>query len=177
MGRHKVLNKVGELLVSFIDENGINHELISISYQQTCARRKIDASLLFVPPENTWNSCARPKIRKMVMGKHDTPFDKVIGELAAFYNERGKCMIAVKMKLGDGRLETWLNPQILEKLGEIKAARDRVSAIANNGGTGLNFFSKTLRMLEADAIVDFGERPERLQIEFDNFSKPFPLTW
>jgi hypothetical protein len=174
--RHKVVS-CGEILASYVDDDQVCHEVLPLALQKTQYKQRVDVALCLEVP-SSWNrSIVRrgPKIRKVVIGTSDVPVSRVADELSRFHNQK---VVAVKMQLDrPKRQESWLNPEIVEKLVEIKATRNQLTILRNNGGKGVNFFSKTLRMLEADVTVDFGENAERLQIELDNFSRRFSLTW
>jgi hypothetical protein len=179
--RHKVNDSSGVVLISFVGSREICHEQIAVSFQATCAKMKIEAQLLFRPEQcGRWDRYRRkngPAIRKLVLGRPDVAFDKVIAELARFYGAYGKQLVACRMELNEPkRLEVWLNPVLVEKFGEIERARSQLNAARNNGGKAINFYSKFLRLLEADVVVGWHESSERLAVELQNFSRPFELS-
>jgi hypothetical protein len=164
---------LGFVLESYVDRN-VCHESVCVCIQDARARKPTDVALCLQAP-SPWNRAGvkrGQKIRKLVLGKPDTPISRLAEELLKFHGGSGRRLIALKLQLPN-RSESWLNPALVEKFAEIKRARRKLNAARNNGGKAINFYSKTLRLLEADVIVGFGETSERLAVELHNFRRRF----
>jgi hypothetical protein len=179
MRRHKVRDSVGAVLISYVDNKGICHASFAISLQKTIQKRTHDISVIQEEVNDSlssswarsWARKKIPNIRKIAIDASDIKVDLMAKTLGQHYK-----LIALKMQIC-GRQSTWLNPELLQKIDEIKATRIRLDGIRNNGGKGMHFFEKTLRMQEAEVTFNFGENSQRLELELNNFSKPISLTW
>jgi hypothetical protein len=177
---HKVADPDGVLLVSYVDaEDGVCHARTCLSVQKyvrknlkvedvVCRARATDSL------RGSMTAKSAPRIHKIVVAA-DIDISQVTRELERFYN--GRKLIAVCMQIRGQKRQVWLNPTVLQKIDEIKAAQARVNDVKSNGGQGLHFFEKLLKLQEVDLTVEMRETPGRLQVELDNFRKPFPLAW
>lgn len=178
VGRTKINNASGLLQISFLNErHEICHEISIVSLQE---RQKADVVLCLQRQDSSAYSWARvtknngKEIRKIILGRRDVPVFKVVKEVSKFYDGGKKHLVAARLQLPN-HSEAWLNPVLVEKLGEIERAKEKLNAVKNSGGIGVNFHAKTVKLLEAELTVDFGERPERLTLELQNFKSAFEL--
>ena len=159
--RHKVV-ACGAILASYVENGQICHELTSLSIQRTVRKHNVSVSLCVptVPesPRNSWAARKALRIKKVILGKHDTPFSEVIDELTAFYDERGRRLVAACLQLDGGqkqqRQETWTNPLAAEALARMEKARAKANEASENNAAR-RFWKKTLLLEELDVGLCF----------------------
>lgn len=146
-------------MVSYADEQ-ICHTRIPLSILATVDHHvKVHDVLPIQQADSSsfWVKNKVPNIRKIALSSPNVPVAEVAKALGQHYK-----LVALKMKLQGGRAQTWANPEVGEKIAEIEATRTRVKEVKNNGGQGLYFFEKLLRMQEAYLTLEWSEGSQRL---------------
>lgn len=168
----RVRVRCGGFLVSHLEGGQICHVLVAATIQKTVSKnRKVKDVTLVERPEcyqnrNGWAK-RRRKIEKLAIAGYDVPITAVSAELSKFYDT----LVAVRMELGNGRQETWINPVMTQVFGRMQQAKTKASE-SNGNDAARRFWEKSLRLEELYAGLEF----DRLQIELKNFSQDFKLV-